>query len=582
MDAARLSLRDCLMMLVVAILVYGLLLRQGGAEVLAGHLPDTDDMLRLAQVRDWLAGQGFTDLAPHRLGAAGWAMHWSRLGDLGIAAWILTLRPFVGAAQADILATIAWPATLFLLYLAAAARLSMRIAGRATLVPALIIAALAFPAITMFVPGRIDHHGLQICLVLAIVEALVRPATLRAGGIAGLACAASLAIGLETAPQALVAMAALLILWLREGAGERARILGFGAALGGATALWLAIAKPDIWPTTMCDAFTPASVSATLAAAIVWIGLAAITPRLSTMTARLSAALGLGTTGLLLIGPTLNPCFSGPYGAVDPLLQRLWLAHVEEARGLFTHSIDVIIAFGGLAFAGTTACICLTLRSRARGWAILAGFQLASLAITLIQVRGAPIAAALAAPALAQLIVMARAHMGRPGAALRLVGAWLMGTGAVWNAAGAALIQPQGGEPAIGPGCTDPATMRRLAALAPGTVIAPMDAGAYILGSTPHRVLGAPYHRNNAGNRADYDFWLSAPDRAQAIAARWHADYVLSCPDSFGGIDLAKEGPGGMAIRITAGTIPAWLQPITPLNGKVRIFRVLPAPRADR
>jgi hypothetical protein len=33
------------------------------------RLPDTDDMVRLQQIRDWIGGQAFGDLAQHRLGA---------------------------------------------------------------------------------------------------------------------------------------------------------------------------------------------------------------------------------------------------------------------------------------------------------------------------------------------------------------------------------------------------------------------------------------------------------------------------------------------------------------------------------
>ncbi|HWU96364.1 MAG TPA: hypothetical protein VN029_12260, partial [Sphingomonas sp.] len=52
-------------------------------DLAALRLPDTDDVVRLQQIRDWLAGQHFADLAQHRLGAApGLEMHWSRLADL--------------------------------------------------------------------------------------------------------------------------------------------------------------------------------------------------------------------------------------------------------------------------------------------------------------------------------------------------------------------------------------------------------------------------------------------------------------------------------------------------------------------
>src|SRR5690606_28265498 len=50
---------------------------------------DNDDIMRLVQVRDLLAGQGWFDLMQYRLGLEGGIlMHWSRLVDLPIAALI--------------------------------------------------------------------------------------------------------------------------------------------------------------------------------------------------------------------------------------------------------------------------------------------------------------------------------------------------------------------------------------------------------------------------------------------------------------------------------------------------------------
>src|SRR5262245_34513625 len=62
-------------------------------------LSDTDDNMRMMQVRGLLNGQGWFDLSQHRL--AGSNIHWSRLVDLPIAGLILILRPFLGGAAAE-------------------------------------------------------------------------------------------------------------------------------------------------------------------------------------------------------------------------------------------------------------------------------------------------------------------------------------------------------------------------------------------------------------------------------------------------------------------------------------------------
>src|SRR5690348_13799793 len=63
---------------------------------------DSDDVMRLVQVRDLIAGQGWFDLTQHRLGLEGGTpMHWSRLVDLPIAALILFFRLFLDPLAAE-------------------------------------------------------------------------------------------------------------------------------------------------------------------------------------------------------------------------------------------------------------------------------------------------------------------------------------------------------------------------------------------------------------------------------------------------------------------------------------------------
>ena len=66
-------------------------------------LGDTDDNMRIMQVRALLHGQGWYDLRNYRMNPPyGANIHWSRLVDLPIAGLILTLRPFLGGPGADV------------------------------------------------------------------------------------------------------------------------------------------------------------------------------------------------------------------------------------------------------------------------------------------------------------------------------------------------------------------------------------------------------------------------------------------------------------------------------------------------
>jgi hypothetical protein len=64
-------------------------------------LSDTDDNMRFAEVRAWLAGKGWYDLRQHKIDPPnGISIHWSRIVDLPIAGLILLLQPFLGGELA--------------------------------------------------------------------------------------------------------------------------------------------------------------------------------------------------------------------------------------------------------------------------------------------------------------------------------------------------------------------------------------------------------------------------------------------------------------------------------------------------
>src|SRR6185437_16365893 len=86
----------------------------------------TDDAMRLVEVRDLIAGQGWFDLVQHRLDPPGLAMHWSRVVDAPLAGLILLLRPLLGGHGAELATLVLWPTGL----LAAALLLVAAISGR--------------------------------------------------------------------------------------------------------------------------------------------------------------------------------------------------------------------------------------------------------------------------------------------------------------------------------------------------------------------------------------------------------------------------------------------------------------------
>ena len=537
----------CLALALAAVLGLGWTLR-AWSDLGLLRLPDGDDVMRLQQVRDWLDGQGWGDVGQHRLGT-GLPMHWSRLGDLGPAGLIAAGAPWIGRHAAEVTAVIVYPLALFAAALFLIVRIARHLAGAPAARVAAVVAAIAYPATTVFLPGRIDHHGLQVVLLLGGVLALAGDARLGRGLAAGLVGAASLVVGLETALPLAALAAGALADWAVERPGASRQLAGYGgAALAGlAAGRWLFAGTG--WDYPACDGFTGQAWRAAAILALAPLVLDALP--VAGRRARIAAVVvvvGTGAAAALLISPG---CLH-PYGAVDPLLARLWLAHVAEAQPLFAASPADAIGYSGVMVTGVLATSWCLYRTPRRGWALLLAVQAAALVTTLFQLRGAYVGAILGAPGLAMVIGHARARGTLP-----LAAAWAASAGMLYPIAAQAIPQPRRPD-AHGVACDAPALLARLAALPPGMTLAPIDAGPLLLASTRLRVVAAPYHRNATGNLASYRFFLGRADRGRPLAASWGVRYVVNCRSGL------PEPAGSMIAALSAGTPPAWLRRIAP------------------
>ncbi len=566
-DLRRTRLGDALCALALAVVMCAGWAWRDWASLSALRLPDTDDVMRLQQIRDWLGGQGFADLSQHRLGAApGLAMHWSRLPDLVPGAMIRALTPLIGSHSAELAAVIAWPTLLFAAALGLTGRTARVLGGPQIARTAMVVAAVAFPATTIFLPGRIDHHGLQIFLLLIVVRSLISRPAMEPGLAAGLAAAASLVIGMETVPLIVAAGAAMTLEWLRARPGADDRMMGFGIGMGAGLLAASIVFRTNSWGYAGCDGFTMIAWRAGVIAAFAPMGMALAARDIAKPVTRfvLGAIIaGVVGVGIVLVAPE---CLA-PYGMVDPLLARLWLSKVGEAQPLFAAPLTTAIGYAGVMVAGVLASAWRLHATRDGRWGALLIVQLAALVLACVQLRGAYAGAILAAPALAAVIAAARAR-----GSVWLASAWVASAGMLYPIAAQAVVP--GTVRAMAPGqvhgnCTDQDALADLAKLPPGRLIAPLDLGAYTVGATRMSVVGAPYHRNNAGNLAVYRFFLGAPEQGDAIVRRWGVRYVAMCSDTFG------DAPAGsLANALRQGHAPRWLKPVGPRNRALSVFAV--------
>ncbi|MFB6419112.1 MULTISPECIES: hypothetical protein [Bradyrhizobium] len=536
----------------------------------------TDDAMRLVEVRDLLAGQGWYDLTQYRLDPPGIAMHWSRIVDAPLALLILAFRPLLGQHASEALALVAWPSLL----LGAALWLATTIAGQAS-APAerpriqlatILVTSLSIPALIHFRAGAIDHHNVQIVLLLGFMLCVIdlEHSALRAAS-AGCLAALSLAIGLEMLPAIAVASAAVVGLLIWKGPEVLRSACAFGAGLAGSALLLALLLLPmSNLVKPVCDAFGGPILLLSAGGGIALLAVAGVSSPHSSLWRRLAAAAIMGALLLGAFFKSYPSCVASPYAQVDPLLVSFWLDRVTETipvTELARMQPQKLLGYYAFPLLTLGLCVAAIIRDRPEGrfrWIVSTVTLAALYGISLWELRGAAAANILAAPlcvmAIAALRTRVVADWGLVRAALLVSPATLGGIGfAVWPAfAGASRHEIAAPERNVS--CQTISSAAPLAALPPGRIMAPIDSGPAILAVTGHSVFAGPYHRNNDGNLAMVHAMTAPPQAARAMLGVREVDYILTCNGSADQEDLVRIAPEGLAAGLGRGEAPDYLE----------------------
>ncbi len=555
-----------------------------GADFLHSSNGDNDSLLRIVQVRDLIAGQGWFDLTQYRMGLdGGFVMHWSRIVDAPIAA-IVIAGTWLSGSQAigEAVALILWPILLFASALFLVLRSARLAHGEAAMLPALVTGGTALYAVGVFSPGIIDHHNFQLVLTLAMAWGIIAR-THASGLIAGGAAAASLAIGAETMPYVALGGAVVAVLFLLRGRSEAGLAAGFGAGFSAAAlAAFVATVPASHWFSVACDSY---SVVQFAIAIVAGAGLVAVTRTADRPVATRAAALATlgGAVGALLL-IAFPQCVGDPFADMDPLLRSHWLDMVTEAQSMVTlvvHEPDSVLFWFGTPVLALAVAAHLALRGTlSRGDAALAALIAGAVAVASWQVRGGIFSVPLAAILLSGWIsrIRSSATVGGAQQALTLSLAWLLSNTLVWGVAGDAIKAGDTAAKTTGvpSACYDEASYEALARLEPTTVAAISNLGASILKYTPHRALAGPYHRNVAGNLANLNILISAPDEARRRIADVGVTILAVCPGDGETTFLSEKAPDGLLARLSAGADVPWLQQFSPEGEALQLFGVRP------
>ncbi|HEY0628131.1 MAG TPA: AcrB/AcrD/AcrF family protein [Sphingomicrobium sp.] len=561
------------------------------ANIQAFALPDTDDNLRMAQVRALLGGQGWYDLVQHRFDPAhgGANIHWSRFVDLPLAGLILLLKPLIGGAGAERAAAAIAP-LIPLLPLMFALALTMKRLVHEKAWPLPVIGLLcAYSTIGMFAPLRIDHHGWQIALLAIAISGMADPRRARGGVVMGVATGLSLSIGLEMMIYLALLAGATVLLWVAD-RDQRHRLAAYAASLVASTGAGFLIFASEANRQAVCDALSPVWLSDAAIGGVVMLLLASV--RVESWKARLGAAVLAGAVVAGFHALAWPHCLQRLEG-VSPEATELWLDHVREARPFYRHSWrigTVALALPVTALFGWAFLIWRAWQRGSEGRDLLVRTlavalpSVVSFALLFWQIRAGPPSQMMALPAATALIALVAAPLFHSPKLWHHLAAVLL----VLTAFGATVPLAMQLVPAekvttnrakVGVANRSCASLPALAAVnrqPKGMIFTFIDLGPRLIVTTRHDAVGGPYHRNDRAIADVMKAFRGPEAQAQRIIAEYRSDYLLVCPDMSTATIFMAEARNGFYAQLMKGKVPAWLEPVQlPKDSPFKMWKVV-------
>lgn len=551
--------------------------------------PDSDDVMRLTQIRDFLTGgQSWFETDQSRMGPAGGTdMHWSRLVDIPIILLIGFFNLFLPYASAEAIAISIWPpmsATLVLVGVYTGAKF---LKDRKAAWIAAILAGFYLLTHYRFASGAIDHHNVQFGLIcMAAGFALDTAYRARSFAISGICLALSVAIGTEVYIFATVICLYVAALWLFNGLPVSRAVSTFGLSLMAALiVIFIAVTAPSDYGRLYCDALSWITVAA---GGLGGLGLAVLARTLSgkTFSIRLFGLLGLGIAcaGLLLL--SAPQCLSNPLSDLPLDVKTLWLDNIVEARPLFDKPEDYFLTVPlgvGVAVLGFgLAMLKIKNNTKTPQYALLAGLLLSGTLLSLYQLRFVGFGQFLAFIITGVWVYELLSKRNDKGErSLAYIGAIALSVPMFWALPAVLLGQAETPDTGVASGdaalCYSDNVIDFMKTLPPGQVLATDNGTPILLTQTEHRVLGGNYHRNVEGIQMAIRAYTSSLKDAEQYLTDGAVDYVHVCRTTQETVILRDQNSDGLMAALFDENTPPILTPIKTLeDGAVTIYRFTP------
>ncbi len=549
-------------------------------------LLDNDSVMRLHMVQNWLGGQGWFDTTAYRLvPPEGVLMHWSRYIDAAIGGLMVVFSWVLPAALAQTAALVAWPTLLAIALVLIIGLGTRRLIGPEAACFAMLLAVVwPYTSNFYFLAGLIDHHNVQVLMIVLITFAIIWPdQPMRSGIVAGIAAAFALAIGLETLPYILLVGG---LLFLRANlavtpVADRLLAVFCVAFCVSAVIFWLGQTPPALWGAPVCDQLGLPVLSLIAIASV-----ASILPMLIWRD-RLVLRLGLGVLlvalGCALAWPLLGPCLAGPYGSLPPEVAEIIRSGIIEAKPALQYAKSNIATYIKMALPVMGSLVLAayfwrqlpktTPQEQQRRDIIgqLMILSLVGILASFSQIRLLLMSAA-AVPVLTGFVlaIFLRRYLATraPNDAIVLLATATILVAPVVLEAPIKRLLPK--EPpaltAQDTSCRDMAALTPLNEIAPAIFLTPMNLGPVLILATHHSSLSGPYHRSPAAFANGYLPFNMPQDAFKAYIADTNATHLLLCGGTTYGVGFARE--------LVEGATADWLTPVAVEAGDLMVFEI--------